>query len=205
MCGVSCGRVLGGGGGGVGPGGRGVLEGGPRSAQGLRAGISLLSPLLFFSPGPNIICLAGSGLIWVRLLNSSSARKVWAREYFYCHLTYWKHTNITLRFAIQVLLKQPCSLSWGCMPRHVISCSDAIQAYHTYLQSELREETYVILHRELWLDGWGPKVKNSDHKSSWWRGYAKPPSRTALAGIPVKDLDILRGKRIKRVSKQLVL
>ena len=46
------------------------------------------------------------------------------------------------------------SLFWGCLPGHAVSCSDAIQAY---LQSELREETYVILPRELWHEGWEQK------------------------------------------------
>ena len=43
------------------------------------------------------------------------------------------------------------SLFWGSLPGHEVSCSDAVQAY---LQSELREETYVILPKELWLEGW---------------------------------------------------
>ena len=43
------------------------------------------------------------------------------------------------------------SLFWGCLPGHSVSCSDAVQAY---LQSELKEETYVILPKELWLQGW---------------------------------------------------
>ena len=41
-------------------------------------------------------------------------------------------------------------LWFGCLPDHGVSCSDAIQAY---LQSELQEETYVVLPRELWLPG----------------------------------------------------
>ena len=40
------------------------------------------------------------------------------------------------------------SLFWGCLPAML---ADAIQAY---LQSELQEETYVILPKELWLPGW---------------------------------------------------
>ena len=43
------------------------------------------------------------------------------------------------------------SLCWGCLPGHSVSCSHAVQAY---LQSELKEETYVILPKELWLQGW---------------------------------------------------
>ena len=43
------------------------------------------------------------------------------------------------------------SLFWGCLPGHPVSCSDTIQAY---FQSELKEETYVIPPKELWLPGW---------------------------------------------------
>ena len=45
-------------------------------------------------------------------------------------------------------------LWYGCLPNNSVSCSDAIQAY---LQSELKEETYVVLPRELWLPGWAER------------------------------------------------
>ena len=78
-------------------------------------------------------------------------------------------------------------------------------ARQAYLQSELREETYVSLSQELWSEGWdqrfGSQTKVVVRLRKSLYGH---PSWTALARILVKDFDFIRWKRVPNVSKQLV-
>ena len=47
-------------------------------------------------------------------------------------------------------------LWFGSLPEHEVSCSDAIQAY---LQSELEEETHVVIWKPEWVEKYGPQAK----------------------------------------------
>ena len=82
-----------------------------------------------------------------------------------------------------------------------MSCSDAIQAY---LQSELKEETYVILPKELWLPGLEERFGSQTRVVVRLRKslYGHPQ---AVARVLVQDLNLVRSKGVPGVPNQLVL
>ena len=74
------------------------------------------------------------------------------------------------------------SLFWDCLPGDSVSCSDAIQAY---LQSELKEETYVILPKELWLPGWEERFGSACSRQATQKPLRPSSGRPAVARVLV--------------------